>query len=68
MFAKRKENFQGDDTLSLANASLLNYKKLKQESGRMGILIEETTGYLLKNLTENPQIMHNSISVAVPGE
>ena len=68
MFAKRKENFQGDDTLALANASLLNYKKLKQESRRMGILIEELTGYLLKNLAENPQIMHNSISVAVPGE
>jgi len=68
MFSKRKENFQGDDPLQLANDTRTCYQSLLKEVGSLSELLMSVAKTLNIIDDESCQAAVSSISVNVPGK
>ena len=67
IFAKRKENFQGDDPIKLSKESLKCYRQLKEEGNYLENLLASITSDLKIANADNFHAAVNSINVEVPG-
>ena len=67
LFVKRKENFQGEDVVRLAEATLGCYKRMSEELARLTCLLNAAlVGFDSTDFEEN-QVGVNSINALVPG-
>ncbi|PIQ96389.1 MAG: hypothetical protein COV67_09805 [Nitrospinae bacterium CG11_big_fil_rev_8_21_14_0_20_56_8] len=67
MFAKRKENFQGENIDELCQQTLECYGKLAAEAGILKRSVSEILSWLESRVDCADQIEQSSISAAVPG-
>lgn len=67
LFAKRKENFQGDDVIRLGNATLRCYEQMRKEFARLIILLKAVEESFAPLESEKNQVGVGSINAFVPG-
>lgn len=67
IFNKRKENFQGEEIESLAEATYREYYKLREESERMGEILSAVVETLADPAAPGDQVAASSINALVPG-
>jgi ADP-heptose:LPS heptosyltransferase len=67
LFAKRKENFQGDDVVRLGNATLRCYEQMRKEFARLIILLNAVEQSIAPLDSDKNQVGVDSINALVPG-
>lgn len=67
LFAKRKENFQGDDVVRLGNATLRCYEQMRNEFSQLILLLSAVDESFAQEMPDSAQVGLDSIKAFVPG-